>query len=603
MKKTKYLKYLSLVLVIGTILVMSLSFPAYAQEQVDEDKSIIFLLDTSGSMKTNDPDRLAIDSIAQLIYTLPTDYKVGLVAYSSEMTVKTELVDNSRRSEIMRAVEGLDYNGYSNAGVGLQCAVDFLKEDSAREKYIILLSDGEILMNNDVVTKESLQNYKNAIQQAKEEDITIHVIGLGEEMEDMGNEIFAAASQTGGSSYHTSQAKNIQTTLDSILDDDLQIKQSTVAIVDANGNTETVSVEVPYMYADKLRVLLTSDAEIQNLKTNFQADSARQISGTRYSFIEIDKPTNTKLEMSFAGAAGSQVRINVIPEYHVVPVAEVQYQDDFPQEQNALHFRRIAQIHYMFFSADNEEIRLWSTEYFNHNKIPVTIGTEIRELALNGGKLESEQEVKNSYAYEVHFDYSKLPFNVIGMDTVLVELEEPPLISVEEPQEEENPYLFMVLMAIGSFAIVMVLVLLIAKMSKPKPVPQPLEDRPEPGKYGYIGKLNIYITRTRSGYDIPPLSYNLFRLPTGRVLSMQEVLNDCNVDEKFQGAESIYFKAGANKSLILTNNSDCTIMKNREILMKKKSYQLLLEAKVDITFEDEISELTFQYKDLKTSEK
>ena len=603
MKKTKYLKYLSLVLVIGTILVMSLSFPAYAQEQVDEDKSIIFLLDTSGSMKTNDPDRLAIDSIAQLIYTLPTDYKVGLVAYSSEMTVKTELVDNSRRSEIMRAAEGLDYNGYSNAGVGLQCAVDFLKEDSAREKYIILLSDGEILMNNDVVTKESLQNYKNAIQQAKEEDITIHVIGLGEEMEDMGNEIFAAASQTGGSSYHTSQAINIQTALDSILDDDLQIKQSTVAIVDANGNTETVSVEVPYMYADKLRVLLTSDAEIQNLKTNFQADSARQISGTRYSFIEIDKPTNTKLEMSFAGAAGSQVRINVIPEYHVVPVAEVQYQDDFPQEQNALHFRRIAQIHYMFFSADNEEIRLWSTDYFNHNKIPVTIGTEIRELALNEGRLESEQEVKNSYAYEVQFDYSKLPFNVIGMDTVLVELEGPPQISVEEPKEEENPYIFMVLIAIGLFVIIMVFVLLIIKMSKPKPVPQPLEDRPEPGKYGYIGKLNIYITRTQSGYDIPPLSYNLFRLPTVRVLSMQEVLNDCNVDEKFQGAESIYFKAGANKSLILTNNSDCTIMKNREILMKKKSYQLLLEAKVDITFEDEISELTFQYKDLKPSEK
>ena len=603
MKKTKYLKYLSLVLVIGTILVMSLSFPAYAQEQVDEDKSIIFLLDTSGSMKTNDPDRLAIDSIAQLIYTLPTDYKVGLVAYSSEMTVKTEFVDNSRRSEIMRAAEGLDYNGYSNAGVGLQCAVDFLKEDSAREKYIILLSDGEILMNNDVVTKESLQNYKNAIQQAKEEDITIHVIGLGEEMEDMGNEIFAAASQTGGSSYHTSQAINIQTTLDSILDDDLQIKQSTVAIVDANGNMETVSVEVPYMYADKLRVLLTSDAEIQNLKTNFQADSARQISGTRYSFIEIDKPTNTKLEMSFAGAAGSQVRINVIPEYHVVPVVEVQYQDDFPQEQNALHFKRNAQIHYMFFSADNEEIRLWSTDYFNHNKIPVTIGTEIRELALNGGKLESEQEVKNSYAYEVQFDYSKLPFNVIGMDTVLVELEGPPQISVEEPKEEENPYIFMVLIAIGLFVIIMVFVLLIIKMSKPKPVPQPLEDRPEPGKYGYIGKLNIYITRTQSGYDIPPLSYNLFRLPTGRVLSMQEVLNDCNVDEKFQGAESIYFKAGANKSLILTNNSDCTIMKNREILMKKKSYQLLLEAKVDITFEDEISELTFQYKDLKPSEK
>ncbi len=601
MKKTKYLKYLSLI--IGTILVMSLSFPAYAQEKADEDKSIIFLLDTSGSMKTNDPERLAIDSIAQLIYTLPTNYRVGLVAYSSEMTVKTELVDNSSRSEIMKAAESVDYNGYSNAGVGLQCAVDFLKEDAAKEKYIILLSDGEILMDDDAVTKESLQNYKNAIQQAKNEDITIHVIGLGKEMEDMDNEIFAAADETGGSSYYTSQAANIQAAVDSVLDDDLQIKQSTVAIVDADGSTETVSMEMPFTYADKLRILLTSDSEIRNLKTNFQADNARQINGTRYSLIEIDKPANTKLEMSFAGAPGSQIRVNVIPEYHVVPAVEVQYQDDLPPQQNARYFRRTAQISYMFLSADNKEIQLWNTDYFNYNKIPVSIGTEVREMSLNKGKLESEQEVENSYGYEAHFDYSKLPFNVIGMDTVLVELEGPPLMPIEEPQEEENSYVFMVLTIIGFLAIAIIFALLIVKMSRKKPIPQPPEDRPEPGKYGYIGKLNIYITRTQSGYDIPPLSYNLFRLPAGRVISMQEILSDCSVDEKFQGAESIYFKAGANRSLILTNNSDCTIIKNREILMKKKSYQLLLEAKVDITFEDEISELTFQYKDLKPSEK
>ena len=43
-------------------------------------------------------------------------------------------------------------------------------------------------------------------------------------------------------------------------------------------------------------------------------------------------------------------------------------------------------------------------------------------------------------------------------------------------------------------------------------------------------------------------------------------------------------------------------MMSGEILMKQKSYQLFEEAKVDITFEDEISELTFQYKGLRPSE-
>lgn len=36
--------------------------------------------------------------------------------------------------------------------------------------------------------------------------------------------------------------------------------------------------------------------------------------------------------------------------------------------------------------------------------------------------------------------------------------------------------------------------------------------------------------------------------------------------------------------------------------MKKKSYQIPAGTKMDVAFEDEISELTVQYKDLKPSE-
>ena len=42
-----------------------------------EQKAVVFVLDTSNSMNKNDPDRLAIDSIAQLIYSLPSNYMVG----------------------------------------------------------------------------------------------------------------------------------------------------------------------------------------------------------------------------------------------------------------------------------------------------------------------------------------------------------------------------------------------------------------------------------------------------------------------------------------------------------------------------------------------
>lgn len=600
MKQCKYQKYLSLI--VGWIVLLSLCMPVCAQEEMNGGKAVIFLLDTSGSMDTNDPERLAVDSIAQLIYTLPSDYRVGLVAYSSEVIVQQTLVESSHRSEIMSVADKLEYKGYSNAGAGLMCAVEMLGKDIAGEKCIVMLSDGEILMEENAKTESAVASYQAAIEQAKASGITIHVIGLGDEMEDMENSIFCAASETNGKSCHTAQALEIQNAIDSILSEELEIKQSTVAIVDADGGPEEVVVELPYAYADKIRVLLTCSAPIQNLKTNFQAESAKQINGARYSLLEIEKPSGGQLELQFEGTAGSQIRVNVIPEYHVTPKAEVVYEDKLPSAEempDKQYYDRTARITFTFFDAEKQSVQIWNSAYFDHNKILASINGESEELILDAGALEITEKVTDACEYQVRFDYSKLPVNVIGASEVKVSLKAPSPIPVEEAKP---PYLLIGAVIAGALLLVTIVIMVILHLRRRRPVPAPTEERPEPGRHCYVGKINIYITRTRSGYDIPPLTYNLFRLPTGKVISLKEILEECEVQEKFQGAADIYLKAGTNRSLILTNNSDCTIMKNREILMKKKSYQLSLDSKVDVAFEDEISELTFQYKDLKPSE-
>lgn len=600
MKQCKYQKYLSLF--VGLIVIVFLCMPVCAQEKTNGGKAVVFLLDTSGSMETNDPERLAVDSIAQLIYTLPSDYRVGLVAYSTEVVAQQDLVESGHRSEIMSVADKVKYKGYSNAGAGLRCAVEMLAKDIAGEKCIVMLSDGEILMEEDAKTESSAASYQAAIEQAKASGITIHVIGLGDEMEDMENSIFCAASETNGKSCHTAQALEIQNAIDSILIEELAIKQSTVAIVDADGGPEEVVVELPYSYADKIRVLLTGSAPIQNLRTNFQAESAKQINGARYSLLEIENPSGGQLELNFEGTAGSQVRVNVIPEYYVIPKAEVVYEDKLPKAEEMTdkqYYERTARIIFTFHNADKPSVQLWDNEYFNHNKIVASINEESKELILNAGTLEMTESVADSCAYVVQFDYSKLPVNVFGASEVQVSLEAPPPVPMEEPQP---PYVLIGIAIAVFLLLVIISMAVILHLNRPKPVSKPVEERPEPGKYHYVGKINIYVTRTESGYDIPPLTYNLFRLPSGKVISLQEILEECEVQERFQGAADIYLKAGANRSLILTNNSDCTIMKNREILMKKKSYQLSLDSKVDVAFEDEISELTFQYKDLKPSE-
>ncbi len=599
MREIIYHKYLPLLT--GLLLTLISCIPVQAREEQSLEKSVIFLLDTSGSMKTNDPERLALDSIAQLLYSLPSNYEVGLAVYGTEAALLQGEVENSRRSEVMDLAEDIVYQGYSNAGAGLACAVDVLAKAHAGEKYIVMLSDGEILLKEDTETQESQQMYQSALERAKEQGIIIHVIGLGQDMEDLDNTIFKAAAATGGKSWHTSQATGIQGAIDAVLAE-MGVKQSTVAIVDASGGEEKVIVELPYLRADRVRVLLTGSAQIQNLNSAFQAESARQINGDRYSFLEIERPADGHLEIGFEANAGTQVRVNAIPEYAVYPKVEVAYEDRLPEEEEeSLYYQRTAKLSYTFYSVENPSASLWESDFFEHSKITLDIGGEVEELSLHAGVLEMRERVSAADKYEVYFDYSKLPVNVIGDNCVTVSLEAPPAVPVEEPKPQGTP---MGVWAAGGILLgaALVCIVLILYIRRPKPVPAPAEERPQPSKYSYVGKVNLYITRTKSGYDIPPLYYNLFRLPAGKVLSLQEILKECEVSEEFPGAKGIYFKPGMNRSLILTNNSDCTIMKSREILMKNKSYQLAIGAKVDISFEDEIGELTLQYKDIKPSE-
>lgn len=577
-----------------SILLMRIT--VFAGEQTPSmDKSVIFLFDSSGSMKTNDANRLAIDSIAQLTYALPSDYRVGVVSYSGDVAISQQPVVNSQRTQIMELANRIQYEGYSNAGKGLLRAVELLEGEDTREKTIVLLSDGEILMKDEAATSQSAVMYQEAVQRASKEGITIHVIGFGGQMGDLENPIFTAAKETEGGSYLAPQPGDIQNAIDSILIDKLDIKQTNLAIVDADGKQESLSFDCPFVNASMVRILLTSDAPIKNLKTNFQAEDANQINGDRYSLIQIKKPLSDKIDLSFEGAAGRRVKIVMIPEYQISPQVHIEYEDKVPSDPEATSYERTASITYTFYDMNNKNIQLWTQPFFNHSRVDLAVNEqEYKEYALNEGKITIQEPVNADSTEKVVFNYSKLPFYVIGGNEILVDLEGPAPLPVEEP-----PYLIIAGGVVAALAVIAIIVFLLLRR-KPKPLPP--DDKPEPSKYSYTGKMNIYITRTPTGYDIPPLTYNLFRLPSGKVMSLADILDSCSVKEVFEGADKIFFKSGPNHNLILTNNSDCTLMKNREILMKKKSYQITVGGKVDIVFEDETSELTFQYKDLKPSE-
>lgn len=548
-----------------------------------EQKAVVFLLDASGSMNSNDPDRLAIDSIAQLVNSLPSNYLTATIAYNNEVVCATNLTDAAGRNAAIQQISSVSYNGYTNAGDALAKASEILKESDAAEKTIVILSDGEIDMKTPEEIIRSSELFQTTVSKFAEQGIKIHVMGLGNEMRDTEVNIFSAAERTGGIRMELFEAKDISGAIEKILVEQLHIKKSTGAVINASSGTDTLSVELPFQNAEKLRILLTSTGQIHSLITDFHATEMKQTNGIYYYLIEITNPSVGNINFQLQGQGGSQIKVDLIPEYSIAANPEIV---EIGESENKLNKRFCIQ----FYDLQNQNKQLFTESFFNNSRIDVKVNGTEYSAVISDGEVLLDYPVEVSQLVSFQFDFKEFPANVLVIAASSIEVE----VIEDLPTEPDiRPWVIL-----GVIVVVMVITLIIILRSRSKKVISlEQEQQIAVSKNSYIGNLNVYITRTTYDYDIPPLSFNLFRLPSGQEISLRRILDMCDVNEIFEGADKILFQPGASRSLILTNQSNCTILRNREILMKGKSYGIPMGAKIDITFEDERSELTLQYKD------
>lgn len=60
-------------------------FADLTEQNASTEAEIVFLLDTSESMKSQDRAMRAVDAIRQGTYSLPSNYLVGMISYGTEV--------------------------------------------------------------------------------------------------------------------------------------------------------------------------------------------------------------------------------------------------------------------------------------------------------------------------------------------------------------------------------------------------------------------------------------------------------------------------------------------------------------------------------------
>ncbi len=146
------------------------------EAKINADNNLIFLIDVSGSMQSEDKLPLLKKAFGYLVSQLDDGDKISIVTYSGKEAVVLEGCRGSKKDMIMDAVNRLDAKGSTNGEAGLQ------KAYALAEKYyiaggnnrIIMASDGDL--NVGISSSEEIERY---VSQKRDSGVYLSVLGFG----------------------------------------------------------------------------------------------------------------------------------------------------------------------------------------------------------------------------------------------------------------------------------------------------------------------------------------------------------------------------------------------------------------------------------------
>lgn len=138
--------------------------------------NLVFLIDVSGSMMSDDKLPLLKKAFSQLTDQLGDDDMVSIVTYSGKEEIVLDGCEGTKKAQILKAVNSLKASGSTNGEAGLKMAYEVAKKHfiTGGNNRIIMASDGDLN-----VGMSSAQELKDFVSEKKSEGVYISVLGFG----------------------------------------------------------------------------------------------------------------------------------------------------------------------------------------------------------------------------------------------------------------------------------------------------------------------------------------------------------------------------------------------------------------------------------------
>lgn len=323
-----------------------------AEEIASEKKAIdiVFVIDCSGSMKTNDPSKMGPDMVRAFIDTVQAeDIRVGYVAYNDSIlsfSMPESIATSQKRELLKEEIGAITYGGDTDIGLGMSQAYELFSAEKNTRQIMVLISDGETdLPGGSARTEEqSNEELKQCVRRCKEENIEVYTVAFGRYggskavLQDI-------AAQTGAKSYSVQGSEELIAVLYGIFQESFiyQIQQFSSGTY-AGGNQEIRCVlDAPYL--DEINILLLSSEPVGETTVQYGEEEILLTGLSHYAV--------GKIENAGSGAAGRELVIrSETGEGQDLQIYVISYRKLTPVLQIAARAGRNQELEYQVYFKD-----------------------------------------------------------------------------------------------------------------------------------------------------------------------------------------------------------------------------------------------------------
>lgn len=154
--------------------------------------NLVFLVDVSGSMSSNDRLPLLKQALLMLVDELRSEDRLSIVSYAGKSDVVLEPTAGTEKETIRTAIQGLNASGATAGSAGIQAAYALAEKNfnKAAVNRVVIGTDGDF--NVGVTNPKELEEF---IAQKRETGVYLSVLGFG--LDNLNDVVMQRLAQTG----------------------------------------------------------------------------------------------------------------------------------------------------------------------------------------------------------------------------------------------------------------------------------------------------------------------------------------------------------------------------------------------------------------------